>query len=87
MPGAVDLYVVQVSGLPQIVVKFDRDALARFGVSVDDANRYLQAAFAGASAGTIYEGERRYELVVRLQQQSRQRLEDVQNLLITTVDG
>lgn len=87
VPGAADLYVEQVSGLPQIVVKFDRDALARFGLSVNDANRYIQAAFAGASAGVVYEGERRYDLVVRLQAQSRQRLEDVQNLLIATVDG
>ncbi len=85
--GAADLYVEQVSGLPQIVVKFDRDALARFGLSVDEANRYLQAAFAGAPAGQVYEGERRFDLVVRLEAQSRQRLEDVQNLLITSVDG
>jgi cobalt-zinc-cadmium resistance protein CzcA len=84
VPGAEDLYVEQVSGLPQIVVKFDRDALARFGLSVNDANRYIQAAFAGSAAGLVYEGERRYDLVVRLQQQSRQRLEDVQNLLIST---
>ncbi|MGF7218722.1 CzcA family heavy metal efflux pump, partial [Spirosoma lacussanchae] len=87
VPGAKDLYVEQVSGLPQIVVRFDRDALARFGLSIEEANRYLQAAFAGASAGLVYEGERRYDLVVRLQQQSRQRLEDVQNLLVSTVDG
>ncbi|XAZ82156.1 CusA/CzcA family heavy metal efflux RND transporter (plasmid) [Fibrella sp. ES10-3-2-2] len=87
VPGAEDLYVEQVSGLPQIVVNYDRDALARFGLSVEDANRYLQAAFAGSSAGLVYEGERRYDLVVRLQQQSRQRLEDVQNLLVTTVEG
>jgi len=84
VPGAEDLYVEQVSGLPQIVVKFDRDALARFGLSINDANRYIQAAFAGSAAGLVYEGERRYDLVVRLQQQSRQRLEDVQNLLIST---
>ncbi|KAA9341093.1 CusA/CzcA family heavy metal efflux RND transporter [Larkinella humicola] len=87
VPGAEDLYVEQVSGLPQIVVNYDRDALAQFGLSVEEANRYLQAAFAGSTAGLVYEGERRFDLVVRLQQQSRQRLEDVQNLLITTVDG
>ncbi|WP_234736067.1 CusA/CzcA family heavy metal efflux RND transporter [Tellurirhabdus bombi] len=84
--GAKDLYVEQVSGLPQIVVQYDRDALARFGISIKDANRYVEAAFAGATAGLVYEGERRYDLVVRLQEAGRQRLEDVQNLLITTVD-
>lgn len=86
VPGAEDLYVEPVSGLPQIVVNYDRDALARFGLSVDEANRSLQAAFAGATAGVVYEGERRYDLVVRLQAQNRQRLEDVQNLLIGTQD-
>ncbi|GAB3705682.1 CusA/CzcA family heavy metal efflux RND transporter [Spirosoma flavus] len=85
--GAQDLYVEKVSGLPQIVVRFNRDALAHFGLSIEEANRYLQAAFAGTSAGLVYEGERRYGLVIRLQEQSRQRLEDVQNLLITTVEG
>ncbi|GAB3943813.1 CusA/CzcA family heavy metal efflux RND transporter [Spirosoma harenae] len=85
--GAQDLYVEQVSGLPQIVVRFDRDALARFSLSIEEANRYLEAAFAGASAGLVHEGERRYELVVRLQSESRQRLEDVQNLLITSAGG
>ncbi|GAB4021975.1 CusA/CzcA family heavy metal efflux RND transporter [Spirosoma koreense] len=85
--GAKDVYVEQVSGLSQIVVRFDRDALARFGLSITEANRYLQAAFAGASAGLVYEGERRYDLVVRLQSDSRQRLEDVQNLLLTSRGG
>ncbi|WP_020598488.1 CusA/CzcA family heavy metal efflux RND transporter [Spirosoma panaciterrae] len=85
--GVKDVYVEQVSGLPQIVVRYDRDALAQFGISVEEANRCLQAAFAGATAGQVYEGERRYDLVVRLQQASRQRLEDVQNLLVTSVDG
>lgn len=87
VPGATELAVEQVSGLPQLVVRFDRESLARFGMSVQDANRLVQAAFAGAEAGTIYEGERRYGLTVRLREQSRQRLEDVQNLLLTSPNG
>ena len=85
--GATDLYVEEVSGLPQIVVQFDREALARLGLNIQDANRTLQTAFAGASAGLVFEGERRYDLVVRLQQDNRQRLDDVQNLLLSTPDG
>ncbi len=85
--GAADLYVEAVSGLPQIVVNFDREALARLGLSIQDANRTLQTAFAGATAGLVFEGERRYDLVVRLQQDNRQRLDDVQNLLLSTPDG
>ena len=87
VPGAEDIFVEPLSGLSQIVVRYDRDALARFGLSVADANRYLQTGFAGSSAGVVYEGERRYDLVVRLTQTNRQRLEDVQNLLITTPTG
>ncbi len=85
--GAEDLYVEAVSGLPQIVVHFDRDALSRFGLSILDANRTISAAFAGSSAGQVYEGEKRYELVVRLNQADRQVLDDVKNLFVTAADG
>lgn len=85
--GAEDLYVEQVSGLPQIVIRYDRDALSRFGISVKKANRYLQTAFAGTAVGQVYDGERRFDLVVRLEQQSRQKLSDVQNMLVETAEG
>lgn len=85
--GAKDLYVEKVTGLPQIVVSIDRDQVARFGLDVETINQALSAAFAGQSAGLVYEGERRFDLVVRLNQQSRQGIEDVQNLFITTPNG
>jgi cobalt-zinc-cadmium resistance protein CzcA len=85
--GARDLYVEEVSGLPQIVVHFDRDELSRFGLSIADANRVLNTAFAGSAAGVIYEGEKRYDLVVRLSGNDRKSLADVQNLFVTTSDG
>jgi cobalt-zinc-cadmium resistance protein CzcA len=85
--GATDLYVEEVTGLPQIVVDIDRDQLAKFGLDVETVNQAVSAAFAGKSAGIIYEGERRFELVVRLAQASRKRIEDVQNLFITTPKG
>lgn len=87
VPGATDLYVEQVSGLPQIVVQMDREALARYGLAVEDVNRTLAAAFAGESAGVVYEGERRYNLVVRLADENRQRLEDVQQLTVAVPGG
>ncbi|WP_439557445.1 CusA/CzcA family heavy metal efflux RND transporter [Dyadobacter sp.] len=85
--GAEDLYVEEVSGLPQIVVNFDRDKLAQFGVNVEDANRTISTAFAGSSAGLVYEGEKRFDLVVRLASQNRQTLDDVKALFITTPHG
>lgn len=85
--GAKDVYIEKVTGLPQIVVKFDRDKVAQFGLSIEQMNRTVSAAFAGETAGLIYEGEKRFDLVVRLNKESRQGLEDVQNLFVTTPKG
>ncbi|RYD92876.1 MAG: efflux RND transporter permease subunit, partial [Sphingobacteriales bacterium] len=85
--GATDLYIEQVSGLPQIVVQVDREALARYGLSVEEVNQTVSAAFAGQSAGLVYEGERRYDLTVRLAQNQRSSIEDVRALTIPVPDG
>lgn len=85
--GAQDIYVEEVSGLPQIVVNFDRDRLSRFGITIEDANRTINTAFAGSSAGLVYEGEKRFELVVRLNNASRRTLDDVSALFVTAPSG
>jgi cobalt-zinc-cadmium resistance protein CzcA len=85
--GASDLYVERVTGLPQIVITFRRDDLARYGVAVSEVNQAIRTAFAGESAGLMFEDERRYDLVVRLDTAHRHSLEDVQNLLISTPSG
>ncbi|MEO6287599.1 MAG: CusA/CzcA family heavy metal efflux RND transporter [Dyadobacter sp.] len=85
--GAQDIYVEQVSGLPQIVVNFDRDRLATFGINIADANRAINTAFAGSSAGLVFEGEKRFDLVVRLNNASRRTLEDVSALFVTSPAG
>lgn len=85
--GANDLYVEEVTGLSQIVVSIDRDQVARFGLDIETINQTLNAAFAGERAGLVYEGEKRFDLVVRLDQQHRQSIADVQNLYITAPDG
>lgn len=85
--GARDLYVEEVTGLPQIVVHIDRDEVARFGLDVEAINQAISTAFAGQSAGLVYEGEKRFDLVVRLTKENRQGIEDVQNLFITTPTG
>ncbi|MCE7059493.1 CusA/CzcA family heavy metal efflux RND transporter [Dyadobacter sp. CY343] len=85
--GAEDLYVEAVSGLPQIVVNFDRSKMATFGIDIEDANRTINTAFAGSSAGLVYEGEKRFDLVVRLDQASRQTLDNVRGLFVTTNHG
>lgn len=85
--GAEDIYVEPVGGLPQIVVKFDRNKLSMFGLSIEEGNSALRTAFAGESAGIIYEKERRFDLVLRLNQENRRSIEDIKRLYITTSTG
>ena len=85
--GARDLYVEAVTGMPQIVVQYNRAAIAQYGLNISDVNRVLNTAFAGQSSGLVFEGEKRFDLVVRLSGDKRKDLQDVQNLLIPTPKG
>ncbi|MBX0293169.1 CusA/CzcA family heavy metal efflux RND transporter [Hymenobacter sp. HSC-4F20] len=85
--GAEDVYVEQVTGLPQIVVKLDRNRLARFGLNAEDVNRTVQTAFAGQSAGQLFEQERRFDVVLRLAPELRQNIGNVRQLLVATPAG
>lgn len=85
--GAKDLYVEPVTGMPQIVVDYKREAIAQYGLSVDQINKVVESAFAGAVCGQVFEDERRFDMVVRLENDARTRIEDVQNLLIATPAG
>ncbi|MCP5005883.1 MAG: efflux RND transporter permease subunit [Planctomycetes bacterium] len=85
--GAHDVYVEKITGLPQIMVRFDRDKIARFGLNISDVNRIIKTAFAGETAGFVFEEERRFALVVRLKESVRKDLRDVSNLFIDTPSG
>jgi cobalt-zinc-cadmium resistance protein CzcA len=85
--GTSDLYVESVTGMPQIVIDYNRPAIAQYNLNIEDINRIVNTAFAGQSTGLIYEGEKRFDLVVRLEGEKRQELSDVQNLLIPTPNG
>ncbi|MBK7385131.1 MAG: CusA/CzcA family heavy metal efflux RND transporter [Flavobacteriales bacterium] len=87
VPGAVDVKVEQVVGMPQLVVKYDRERIAQFGVSIADANRILNTALAGGKAGVVYEGERRYDLVVRLADHRDADVEKVRNIMVPLPNG
>ena len=84
IPGATDVKVEQVAGLPQLIIEPDRAAIARLGLNVADVNELVQSIIAGEPAGLVYEGERRFELVVRLSPSSSTDVETIKNLLITT---
>ena len=81
--GVRDVYVEEVSGLPQIVVKIARDEVAKFGLNIEDVNNAISAAFAGKSAGIVFEGEKRFDLTVRLGAENRQSIDDVRNIFVT----
>ena len=85
--GVENLYVEPITGLPQIIIKYNRALLAKYHLSIANINKVINTAFAGQSAGLIFEEEKRFDLVVRLNANERENLEDVQNLLIPTDQG
>jgi len=80
--GAADVQVDQVSGAPQLVVRVDREAIARYGVNVRDVQETLKAAIGGQSAGEIFEGIRRFEILIRYPARARSTQEHIAALLI-----
>jgi heavy metal efflux system protein len=85
--GAKNLFVEAVTGLPQVIINYNRSAIAQYNLNINDVNRVINTAFAGQSAGLIFEGEKRFDAVVRLSNNRRKDLEDVRNLLIPTPQG
>lgn len=85
--GAQDLYIEPIVGAPQVVIDYNRAQLSRYGISVSEANQIVNMAFAGQSAGLVYEGERRFDLVVRLDENQKKDIEQIKNLLIPTPNG
>ena len=85
--GVQDINVEKVTGLAQIQVEYNRDRLAQYGLSVEDVNQVLRAAFAGSQAGVVFDEEKRFGLVVRLDKDYRQSVDDVKNLSVGLPDG
>lgn len=85
--GAKDVFAERVTGLPQVVIKYKKQAIAAYGLNIADVNRILRSSFAGEVAGQVYENERRFDLVLRLKDNSRDDIKDLSQLMITTSDG
>ncbi|HYM94384.1 MAG TPA: efflux RND transporter permease subunit, partial [Chitinophagaceae bacterium] len=79
--------VEKVAGLPQITIAYNRDRIAQYGLNIEDINRIVSTAFAGGTAGVVFENERRFDLVVRLAEAQRQDIEDVRSLFIPLPQG
>ena len=87
VPGAVDIKVEQIVGMPQLVVKYNRERIAQYGLNIHDINQVLNAALAGGKAGTVYEGERKFDLVVRLANYRDADIDKVRNIYVPVPNG
>lgn len=81
VPGAADVKVEQTAGFPVLDVQFDRDAIARYGLTLQDVSDTVSIALGGREAGIVFEGDRRYDIVVRLDRATRDDLDAVGALL------
>lgn len=85
--GAADVKVEQVTGLPQLQIRVDRNKIARYGINVADVNQIIETAIGGKSAGEVFEGERRFDLVVRFRESARSDVDVIKNILVPTPNG
>ena len=85
--GAEDVKAEATSGLPQLQIKPDRAAIARYGLNVEDVNDLVESVVAGKEAGQVYEGEQRFNLVVRLNEDSGATVDTIRNLVLTAPNG
>jgi cobalt-zinc-cadmium resistance protein CzcA len=85
--GVADLKAETIQGLPQISISYDRGKIARYGLNIEGLNRVMSTAFGGEIAGVIFEGEKRFDLVVRLKEEYRTDIEHLQNIYIPLPDG
>jgi cobalt-zinc-cadmium resistance protein CzcA len=87
MPGAADVQAEQVTGAPQLLIRPDRQAIARYGIDLATVQDTIASAIGGAEAGQVFEGVRRFDIYVRYEAQARNDAESIGNLLIKAPDG
>lgn len=86
VPGVSGILVEEVAGLPQIQVKYNHEKMAAYGVSVDDISEILETTFAGAVAGSLYDGDKKFDIVLRMDP-SQRNVESLEQLSIPLKDG
>ncbi|RKS55628.1 cobalt-zinc-cadmium resistance protein CzcA [Gillisia mitskevichiae] len=87
VPGAGDVRAEATSGLPQMTVEYNRAKMAQYGVTIDKLNDYVSASFAGEKASVVFEGEKRFDVVIRLAESFRQDINSLKNLYIDLPNG
>jgi cobalt-zinc-cadmium resistance protein CzcA len=86
IPGAADIRVEQIIGLPQLIIQYDRDKIAQYGLNIVQLNNTVRTAFAGAEVGSIFENDRKFDLVIRIDKSYRNDL-DLNTLSVQTPAG
>ena len=87
VPGAADIILEKTAGLPQMSVLYNRNKVAYYGLDIQTLNSYLAMAFGGETTGSVFEGEKRFDLVVRLQKQNRKDIDNIQQLQVPLPNG
>jgi len=85
--GASDIIVEKTEGLPQMAVVYDRSKIARYGLNIFDLNEIIALGFAGKTVGNVFEGEKRFDMVIRLDKTKRTDIEDLRNLYVLIPNG
>lgn len=85
--GVADMKVEATKGLPQMTVVYNRNKIAQYGLHISDLNKQIQTAFAGGIAGVIFEGEKRFDLVVRLDEEHRKSIDNLKGLFVSLENG
>ena len=85
--GASDIIVEKVEGLPQMSVTYNRFKIARYGLNISDVNRLISMGFAGDVVGQVFEGEKRFDLAIRFDENNRKNITNLQNLYVDLTNG
>lgn len=85
--GASDIIIEKTEGLPQMSVVYNRSKIARYGLNIADLNEMIALGFAGKTVGTVFEGEKRFDMVIRLDKTNRQDIDNLRNLYVPTPNG
>jgi cobalt-zinc-cadmium resistance protein CzcA len=85
--GAADIIVEKVAGLPQMKIEYDRAKVGRFGLNIEDLNQMVTMGFAGQTAGSVFEGEKQFDLVVRFEKEFRQDISNLENVAVQLPAG
>ncbi|EMS32643.1 Cobalt-zinc-cadmium resistance protein CzcA [Mariniradius saccharolyticus AK6] len=85
--GAADIIVEKTAGLPQMKIRYDREKIAKYGINISTLNDIITMGFAGKAAGTVFEGEKQFDLVIRFPQEFRTDLDNIRRASVNLPDG